>query len=194
MQNVCDSIHQWKDYSCNSELDVFKKQGLKKYRCKLSYKDEQVRIDVQGGGYRDGTVLIKSKDGKIKARGGLMLGHMTMNLDPDSRMLILPDGSNVLKISLPTLLSDLKKKLNQNYSCRVTTTPVTIPDMPDKMYIVDVIEGQGQDQNLSKRLYVSIDQKIPVRWDIYTNGERTAAALFTNIHTNSGLSDELFDI
>jgi outer membrane lipoprotein-sorting protein len=182
-----------KDYTCDSELDTFKVDQTKKSKCKFFWKDDQVRIEVTGGGYRDGTVLIKQKDGRVTAVGGFFLGHIRMNLDPDSRMLILPNGVNCLKTDFPTILTEMKDSLAHGYTARVTPTPIMSNDVGTNVYVLEILDPKAQN-SVSRRIFVTPDQRLPLRWDMLQDGKITSSAWFKGVRTNNGLSQQLFQL
>lgn len=184
-------VHKWSDYTCESELWVYKPDKIARSGCKFFYKDpSQVRVQVMGGGFRDGSVVVRQKDGSVRAHGGGLLGHMIMNLDPDSRLLILPNGANVTKCDLPSVIAELRASPSAGKSYRATLGPVQTDDMPERMYVLDEYEKSAP-QPL-RRLFVEPSRKLPIRIDTYHGQKRFSSAWFRNISVNNGLSEELF--
>lgn len=190
IDDMLATVQKWHDYTCKSQLDYFKGDKPETRTANFFYKDNQVRVEVTGGGYRDGSVVIKNRDGKVHAKGGLMMAFIQMDLDPDSRMLIMPNGINVTKSDLPDLLTDLKHRLSEGSSARVTATPVSEPTIKSKVLIVDIFEPDKV--SLRGRMFVDPDRHVPVRWDMYRNGERVSSAWFNNLRNDVGLDDKLF--
>jgi hypothetical protein len=184
------TVKKWTDYMCDSELWNYKSDKTTKSSCKFFYKDNAVRVQVTGGGFRDGTVLVKQKDGAVKAKGGGMLGFMTMNLDPDSRMLILPNGTNVTRSDLPTVFTDIVAQLGSGYKSRVTAVPVESPDIPKKFFLWEEYEPGGA--NPVRRIFWAAEDKVPIRIDLYKAGKLVSSAWFKNVSPNAGVSAELF--
>lgn len=180
------------DYTCDSELDTFKPEN-KKSKCHFFWKDNQVRIEVTGGGFRDGTVVVKQKSGAVTAVGGLMLGHIHLNLDPDSRMLILPNGTNCTKTDFPTLMVELKKYLAQGLTARVTNAPVASTEAGNNLFILEYLDPKAQNA-VKLRIYVSPDQHLPVRWDMLDGTQITSSAHWRNLRTNNNLNPQLFQL
>lgn len=195
LQNLYNSVSGWGDYSCQSDLQTFKPDKVVKSRCKFFYKKlNQVRVEVVGGGYRNGTTIVKEPNGSVRAHGGLMLGGIKMNLDPDSRMLILPNGFNAIKIDFVELLADLKEKVNSGYSCLVSQAPATVTDLNEKVYLLDIYTPPKSGKELYARVFVTADERFPVRWEIYTGGQLFSSAEFKNLITNTGLGDDMFHL
>lgn len=188
------TVRKWRDYSCENELWTYKPDRMTKSGCKFFYKDNQVRVQVVGGGFRDGTLLVKSKDGKIRVQGGIFMGFMKMNLDPDSRMLILPNGMNVIRTDLPNVFRDFTDELSHGFKCRMTTTPVLVDELSEKVYVLDEYEPDASKQMLRRRLFLEVEKKMPVRVDLYKGGKRVSSAWFKNLTPNAGLTDDLFKL
>jgi outer membrane lipoprotein-sorting protein len=191
--SICNEISNWHDYSCESELLLYHPDKTTKSGCKLFYKEHQLRIEVIGGGYRNGTVLVRDKEGKTTAQGGILLGHMKTTLDPDSRVLIMANGVNVMKSDLPDVMSDMKDRLNHGSVCRVSVKPTADPETGQPVYIV-TLSDSGKNNLPSKQFFVDAEKKIPVRIDLYRDGKRVSTARFKDMRINDGLSDGLFHV
>lgn len=191
LSKMIDQASAWNDYTCITEMHNFKPDKTTISNSKFSYrKGPEVRIEVMGGGFRDGSVIVKKKDGTIKGRGGPWMGGIQMNLDPDSRMLILPSGVNAAHADLPELLIGVRDEIKRGYSCKVTPTPVAEQTFPQKVFVLEVADGN---QQVSKRLFISED-KVPLRWDSYKGGRLVTQTYFKNVRVNVGLNDDQFQI
>jgi outer membrane lipoprotein-sorting protein len=185
---------QWNSYTCESHLEIFKTDKTSKSGCKVFYKDKQMRIEVVGGGYRDGSVVVRRRDGTIRAKGGWMLGGIEMNLDPDSRMLVLQNGTNVMRTNLPDLVTEFKEMLRRGCTSRVSALPVQDQSGETKVYVLEIYEPAHSPANLTRRVFVDSNLKIPLRIDAYVNGKLASSASFKNMNRNAGLSDDLFQL
>ncbi len=183
------AVRKWTDYTVDSELWIYYPDKMTKSSCKLFYKDNQVRIQVIGGGFRDGSVIVRKKDGTVRAKGGGLLGLMAMNLDPNSRMLILPTGTNVVRTDLPDVFGEIETQLAAGYKSRVTVSAATTQDLPDKILIFDEYMPGGTE--LVRRIFCGGD-KLPVRIDHFKAGKKITTAWFRNLSPNTGISDDLF--
>jgi hypothetical protein len=190
IDEMLSTAQKWRDYTCVSELDYFKGGQEQKRSCRFFYKDGQVRVEVTGGGYRDGSILVRSKAGAVRGRGGMMMAFITMDLDPDSRMLILPNGVNVTRTDLPDLLTELKRALSEGSTAQLSQGPVNEPGINSKVLVLDILNGS----TLTRRLIVDAERRIPIRWDLYRDGERLSSAWFRNLRPNAGLDDKLFHL
>lgn len=194
LQKLCDSACNWNDYSCQTDLETFKSDKPSHSGCRFFYKKGRVRIEIMGSGFRSGSVVVKQKDGSVRVRSGPLLGGLAMNLDPDSRMLILPSGLNATKSDIPDLLVSLREQLSRGYTCRVTIGPVQKSDIPGMVFVLEIFEPNASSTTPYKRIFVAADNKLPVRWETYRDGRLFCSASFSNMRTNQGLQDDLFKL
>lgn len=182
---------QWSDYSCITEMHNFKPDKTTISSSRFFYrKGPEIRIEVMGGGFRDGSVILKKKDGSIKAKGGFLMGGIQMNLDPDSRMLILPSGINAAHADFPELFQNIKQDVGKGYSIKMSSTPVNEPTLSQKVYLIEVLDPQ---QQMNRRIYLS-EEKLPIRWDSYKGGKMVTTTYFKEIKINAGLKDDKFQL
>lgn len=192
-QGVYRAIKQWNDCVCDSQLETYKPQKTVISAGKIYYKKEnRLRLEVKGGGYRDGSLIVRQADGKVRGQGGMLMAFVKMDLDPDSRMLKLPNGLNAARSDLPSLASELTGRLSRGYSCRVTPGPVASEGMDKRLYVLEVFSPDANGGGLSDRIYVEPAGRVPIRWDLYRGGKKFSSAYFNNVRLNSGLSDDLF--
>jgi hypothetical protein len=190
LESLLASVSNWNDYSCIAELHSFKTGKDVPSTCRFFYKKRsQVRIEVTGGGFRDGSVIVRQADSAVKAHGGGLLGRMIMNLDPDSRLLVMANGLNVTKSDFPEILGSCNDLLHKAYTAKGSTTDV--PDLGAKAYVIDINDAN---QQLSRRIYLSADQKTPLRFDYYKDGKLLTTCYFKSLKPNAGLTDELFKL
>jgi len=111
-----------------------------------------------------------------------------MNLEEDSRMLLLPNGYNVMKSDFASILGDLLK--------RAPTSQMQVSDViSDKLWgrgvrVIDVKKGNG----ITDRLFVGSNDLIPIEWDLYKDGKLVSVTRFENFRANVGLDDNLFEL
>ncbi len=194
-QSLSNSIKQWKDYTCDSELESYSSKQRAHYRAKTHYKkDNQFRLEITSAGYKNGSVLVRTNSGKVRAQGGLMLAYIKMDLEPNSRMLILPNGRNAAQSDLPTLVDELAQRIARGHKCNMSATPVIEPGLDKKVIIVDILKPDASGDVLSDRIFLDPGSHIPMRWDLFDNGKKISAAWFKNVRINAGLDDELFQL
>ena len=190
---ICNEISNWHDYSCETELLIYHSDKTTKSGCKFFYKDHQIRVEIIGGGYRNGSVLVHDRDGKTFAQGGPMLGHMKTTLDPDSRVLILPNGTNVIKSDLPDVMSEMKERMSHGWSCKMSNKPISDPDTGQSVYVISLFEP-AKTTIPSRQFFVDAEKRVLVRIDLYRDEKRISTARFKDLRINAGLSDSLFHL
>lgn len=190
-EKIVQDSQLWSDYSCITEMHNFKPDKTTISSSRFFYrKGPEIRIEVMGGGFRDGSIIVKKKDGSIRAKGGFFMGGIEMNLDPDSRMLILPSGVNAAHADLPELFLSIKQDLSKGFAIKVSSGPITEPSIPQKVFMLEVLDSA---QQLNRRIYLSED-KLPVRWDSFKGGKMITSTFFKNIRINAGLKDDKFQL
>ncbi len=115
---------------------------------------------------------------------------MVMNLDPDSRMLVMANGTNITKSDLPQVFEDILDRCHKNYTTKISFAKEESVD-PGKIYIIDISDPN---QQLWRRIYVSADQKTLLRIDGFADGRLMSICWFKNLKSNVGLSDDLFKL
>ena len=150
------------------------------------------RLTVKAKGWKDGSLVVRSADGKIKAAGGPSVRFLRMNLTEDSRLLQVPNGYNAIRSDFGTLLAKLNDQLNSGDVCKVTTQPVNVPRLKQNLYVLRVTKS-GTDA-LSQEIYVNPANNVPLEWDLFKNGTRFSVATFENFKGNIGLDDSQFKI
>jgi hypothetical protein len=192
MQKLSDAIGSWSDYSCITEMYNIKPNKTTVSHSRFFYKKgPQVRIEVVGGGFRNGSTIVRGKDGSVRIRGGPLMGGIEMDLDSESRMLILPCGINAISADFPEILADLKNDLKHGYTCKVTSLPVAEPSLSNPVNIMDIYDPSGI---INVRLYISPEQQLPLRWDGFASGKLRASIYFKKLQINAGLPDTLFKL
>ena len=186
-QQVCG----FKDYVFDSSLTANKNGKSVQNGGKFFFKKEhQLRVEVHSKGNNNGAVVVKRQDGVIRGAGGGMLKFMKMNLQHDSRMLMLPNGINVVDSDFKSLFDRVRKNLKSGATAKVTANSVPCYNWSGKVKIIDIKNGN----QLKDRILVSTTYNVPVEWNLYKNGKLVSIALFKKFKPNLGLSDKLFDI
>lgn len=192
LQKLSDDAQSWADYSCTTEMHNFKPDKVTISHSHYYYrKGPEIRIEVIGGGFRDGSVIVKKRDGSIRARGGIWMGGIQMNLDQDSRMLILPSGLNATKADFPEVYLNIKEELKAGSSCKVSANPVLEESLKQKVIIM---ETYAPNREITRRVLLSPDQKYPLRWDSYKAGKLVMSTYFKGVKVNNGLKDDKFQL
>jgi outer membrane lipoprotein-sorting protein len=178
------------DYTLDSLVAVRKDDKITTNLGSLFFKkDRRIRVVCKSGSVNKGAVVVLKQDGHVRAAGGGMLKFMKMNLEEDSRMLMLDNGFNILKSDLAGLLHGLTHRMKGGYQAVVTVESVKDKAGND-CKVVEVKKGPL----LMERIVVREKDHIPIEWDLYKGGELFSVATFDNFKGNPGLSDNLFDL
>ena len=139
MQGHVDSLA---DYQFDSNLEGVSKNELKKGGGRYFFKrDNRVRLEVNSGGMNNGCVVVRKEDGTVRGAGGGMLRFVKMTLQPNSRILNLPNGYNVLKSDLSTLLDEVAQKAKAGAQVKVSAGTVHDKRFHMPVKVVDVTKG-----------------------------------------------------
>ena len=153
-----------------------------------------VKLTVKSKGVKNGSVVVRTPDGKIRAWGGPNLGFLKMNLTEDSRLLQVPNGYNAIKSDLANLLSTLNNSLEGGLKARVTEKPINVPRLKQDVYVLQIYKPTPGGEVISEQLYIDQTNNIPIEWDIFKGGVRYSVATFENFKANIGLDDSQFQI
>lgn len=151
----------------------------------------QMRIEVLGKGYKSGTILVKDKSGTIKAKGGRALLGMKMTLEPDSNMLTLANGLNIVNCDLSSLLIWLQKQVSSGHKVYSSDTPLQVGSMATKVYVLEARDPSG---SLSHRILVDPVLKVPTEWYIFHDGKFFSAVKFANFQVIPSMDESLFKL
>jgi outer membrane lipoprotein-sorting protein len=190
IEGVADKVSALNDYICQTEVHSFATGKDVKSSCKFYYKNGgEVRIEVTGGGFRDGTVIVRTKNGIVRAHGGGLMGGLKMNLDPDSRMLIMANGVNVTRSGFPEVFGELRKTISSGYSATISKQQAASGD--PESYMVQILDDKGV---LVNRIFVDAQTKMPLQLECFRDGKPLTIARFTGLRTNVGLPEETFQM
>jgi outer membrane lipoprotein-sorting protein len=189
------NVDNFSDYSFDSTVFMFKPTAQQVAGGNICFKKvNQVRLTVKAKGVKDGSLVVRSADGKIKACGGPSLRFLKMNLEENSRILQVPNGYNAIKSDLGHLLSALNDSLAAGNKARVTTQPVSVPRLKQNVYVLQVFKPDPAGDVLAEQIFVNRDNNIPIEWDIFRGNVRYSVAVFENFKGNIGLDDSIFQI
>lgn len=188
LDQVTNHVRQMGAYKFDGYLGTLKeKKGLTVNTGSFIFKPTSLlRVEVKDGGFKSGSVLVKKKDGSVRAKGGPALLGMKMNLEPDSNMLTLPNGLNILQCDMLSLLHGLKSGGQKIYA---SDAPVQLNSSQ-----VFVLEAREQGQTPTQRVFVDKDQMIPVEWLLYRNGKVFSTVKFNNFQPLPNLEENLFEL
>jgi outer membrane lipoprotein-sorting protein len=194
VQHMLKTAKSLQDYTFDSEVATYKKAD-KKPKLEtgtFSFKSPgMIRLQVTGQGMRAGSVLVKQSDGAIKAKGGNGLTFLKVNLTPDSRMLTLSNGYNVLSSDYASLIKGLQGKLTAGQTSKASRRFVNVEGREDNVHVIDVFAPNKIDE-VAERIFISSRVDLPVIWETYKNGNLFSRVRFSRLKINQGLADDLF--
>ena len=189
LQNAASDLQ---DYKCFCRLISFKDEQWKDFGgAILFYKQkERLRAEIVSSDYRNGSVVVKQSDGKIRGKGGGGLSLLKMTIQPDSRSIKLPTGFSLAESDFLSLYSSIKKQVANGASANISA-PTSIPAFKDQ---VQILAMRGKDNGLTHIIYFDPHTKLPLAWNTYADGHSHAYVFFDPPDVNKGLSDELFKL
>ena len=189
LDQVTNHVKDLGAYKFDGHLDTLKEKGLSVNSGSFIFKPTSLlRVEVKDGGFKSGSVLVKKRDGTVRAKGGRALLGMKMTLDPDSNMLTLPNGLNILQCDLLSLLQGLRRDVASGKKIYATEAPVQIDS--NQLFVLETRDA-GQS---SQRVFVDPHQLIPVEWVIYKNGKVFSTVKFSNFQQIPNLEEKIFEL
>lgn len=184
-----------KDYTFNSNIITFKGTHQVSQQGRYFFKQPNlVRIEVTKGGFRKGAVLVRDKSGKIIGRGGGLFKGFKIQMKENHRWLKSANGFSMIEVDYETLLRDLTDELKQGQKSFITAGPVKVEGWNTRLYKMDVIDPAKSKNEITQRILVDPKRNLPVEWHLFRKSKPLSITKWTNIKTNSGLSDELFKL
>ncbi len=193
IQGIVSKIGRLNDYIFDSEVKTYKSPGGKPKveKGKFFYKrNHLIRILVTASGRKNGTVVVRRKDGQVRVKGGPALFGLTMTLSENSRLLNTASGRSVLKSDLFSVMGQLARENSSGFQSVVSSRPVTINSQ--NLLVFDLMDKSGN--LLMDRVLVNPSTSMPVEWIRYKNGKLFADVKIKNLKLNPGLDDKLFEL
>lgn len=182
------------DYTCECICISFLHPQPRQSEAFFQFKKPNlIKVKVSSNDFRNGSVIARCTDGRIRGAGGGLLAALVMDLDEDSRMLKLPSGRNVLKSDFASVLADMKAEIATGSICKITKTPVIVQGIDGKetVYVVELY-NRSPSNSLTQRLLIDPNSSLPVEWAYFRNGNIVSTVAFHNIITNKGVSNDVF--
>jgi outer membrane lipoprotein-sorting protein len=194
IDNAHSSANSLNDYTAETRLTGQMRDKLKDGNGKFFFKkNKRVRVEVTKGSVNNGAIVVKKEDGSVEARGGGMLKFMKMSLQPDSRMLELPNGNSVVSSDIPSLFASVKARLHKSTAkARLGSEHLTSNRWKGPVKVVEIVEGDFE--QITDRIFLNPKTNLPVEWDVYKDGALISVTFFDNLKENVGLDDSLFDL
>jgi outer membrane lipoprotein-sorting protein len=194
LDTLYKTAENFTDYTYDSQFTLHKAKGQDGSGSFFFKKVDQMRVQVKTAGPRNGTVVVKQADGKIRMAGGNLLKFLKMNLSPDSRLLMLPNGYNVIKSDLVSLLSGVKNAVTAGSQLHASPEPIAIDRFRQKVEVLEVTKPKDSAEQLTDRIFVNPDTNVPIAWDVFREGNLFSTVTFDNFRGNVGLKDDLFKL
>lgn len=197
LHGIVEKLKKIDDYVVETELCTWPngKATPKVSSGKYFFKKQQrIRIEVTSRGPKNGSVLVKSEDGQVKAKGGPALLGITVTLHEDSDLLNLADGSNVLHSDFMTQIQEISKALAKGQQGIVTVEPSPYKD--HKVWVLEVKEGEQpmSENTLHSRVLLNAVSGVPESIIRFKDGKIFSKVSTKNAQINPGLSDSLFNL
>jgi hypothetical protein len=195
LEQLRKNLSQYNDYTFDSALYMYKPAAERVGGGNICWKKlNLIKITVKTKGIKDGSVVARTPEGKIKAWGGPNLRFLKMNLQEDSRILRAPNGYNAIKSDLGNLLTTLSQSVAQGSKSKVTSQPIQVGRMQQNLYVLQIFQPGTDTDVMTEQIFVNPATNIPVEWDLFRNGTRYSVAIFENFKPNIGLDDNQFQI
>lgn len=151
-----------------------------------------MRVEVKQFGNKSGSVLVKGLGGKIKAKGGAPMLGIKMSLDPDSKLLQMPNGFSAFDCHLAALFERLKKDVSSGYNLVWAEQSVQLENLERPAIVIESQMASDSGTKVGDRIFVDPTLKVPMKWDQFENGKFRARSSFQNYKMNLQLDDSLF--
>lgn len=193
LEQLSDHIKQLGAYKFDGTLSTLKEKGLSVDCGTFFFMPlTLLRVEVKNGGYKSGSVLVKQKDGRIRAKGGRALLGMKITLEPDSNMLRLPNGLNIVECDLVSLLQWLKKEIATGQKIYSSDGPIQIDSQSGKVLVLETREAKAG--SVMHRIMVDPQQLVPVEWQMFKEGRAFSSVRFNNFQLCPSLDDSMFKL
>lgn len=192
---LLDKIHayiaKFKDYKFHSAIKTYKGAKANNMEGNFFYKKARnVRVEVTSGGIKKGSVVVRNSDG-IKAKmGGGLLG-LKVSLTEDSRMLLAPNGFNVVQSDLSSLIAQLKERVASGLLVRSSEGPIPVPGMKGNLLVVEVIQPKPTEK-VVERLCIDPKELATIHWDIFKQDQLYSTFEVADFKGDVNLDEKLF--
>jgi outer membrane lipoprotein-sorting protein len=197
VEETLHKVQTFNDYSCECICFSFLHPQPRQSQAHFQFKKPNlIRVQISSNDFRNGSIVARCPDGRIKGAGGGLLSALVMDLDEDSRMLKLPSGRNVLKSDFNTVLTEMKSEISGGSICKATKAPTTVQALDGKetVYVVDLYKQSPSGDSLVQRLLIDPNTSLPVEWAYFRDGQIVSTVAFHNISINKGVSNDVFQL
>jgi hypothetical protein len=192
LQDVITRVTQLGAYKFEGLLGTIKDRTMKVDSGSFYYMPKCLRVEVKSGGFKSGAIVVKQKDGAIKAKGGPALFGMKVNLQPDSNMLRLPNGLNIVECDYLSLLKWLQSEIASGQKVYASDSPMNVPGQQQNVIVLETREAGGNDGIVAHRVIIDPKLLVPLEWDIFRQGKFVSAVRFNDFKLCPTMDESFF--
>lgn len=194
-EQIYKALSDLRDYKFESVLYMCKPVPLESGAGTYFFKRPNlIRLQVKSHGLKDGTIVVRQPDGRIRVAGGPRLRFLKMNVQEDSRVLQTPNGFNVVKSDLASLFAAVTVALSSGSRAQATAVPIPVNRFKQNVIVLQVVKPDGGTDQITDRIFIDPQTDTPVEWDVFRNGDRYSITVFENFSANMGLQDDQFKL
>ena len=192
MDELVRHVKEMGEYKFDGTVNAVKGEKVTKATGIFYYKPaNEIRVEVKDYGSKSGSILVKTKDGKVVGKGGKSMLGMKMNLTPDSRLAMMPNGVSAVQCDLMSLLDRIKREVGSSGKLVTSGEPVKVESLPNPVII---LEGQLPGESMATRIFIDPSQKLPIQWDLFNDGKFSSRCLFKSYEAKENWDDSQFEL
>ena len=195
VDQIYKALLELKDYKFESILYMCKptpqESGAGTYFFK---RPNLVRLQIKSHGMKDGTVVVRQPDGRIRVAGGPKLRFLKMNIQEDSRILQAPNGYNVIKSDFASLFAEVTAALAAGSRVQATALPISLERFKQNVTVLQLVKSESGEDKITDRIFIDPQTDTPVEWDLFRDGNKYSITVFENFNANIGLQDDQFKL
>ncbi|CAM6002439.1 unnamed protein product [Sphagnum balticum] len=194
LQDVITRVAQLGAYKFEGLLGTVKDRSMKIDAGSFYYMPKCLRVEVKSGGFKAGAIVVKRKDGVIRAKGGPALFGMKVNLQPDSNMLKLPNGLNIVECDYLSLLKWLQSEIASGQKVYASEAPMNVPNQAQNVLVLETREAGGADGIVAHRVIIDPKLLVPIEWDIFRQGKFVSTVRFNDFQLCPTMDESFFQL
>ena len=190
LESLLGRFQTMKSYRFDSSLTCYSKARPVTETGSFYFKNPHlVRFEARSAGALSGSIVVRQSDGKVRAKSGGFFG-LTLGLAPNSKLLMTPNGYNILQSDFATLIESVLKSLDGNLKCLVTGSPVAYPGL-NSAYILEVMQDPAA---VLQRIALDSENKMPLEWTLFNNDRLFSVLRIQKLSASPVLPDDLFSL
>ena len=192
MDEMVRHVKDMGDYKFDGTVNSVKGEKVVRATGIFYYKPaNEIRVEVKDYGSKSGSILVKTKDGKVIGKGGKSMLGMKMTLSPDSRLAMMPNGVSAVQCDLMSLLDRIKREVGSSGKLVTSGEPVKVESLPNPVII---LEGQLPGESMATRIFIDPSQKLPIQWDLFDGGKFSSRCMFKSYEAKENWDDSQFQL